>query len=246
MLRLENVVCLVTGASRGIGRGIALGLGAEGAIVYITGRTLKPKGDEIGGSLEETAAEINSRGGKAIPVVVDHSDEKQVTELFSRIRREQRGRLDVLVNNAYSAVSFLKQSSGKAYYEVDAYSPGEAWDEVNNVGLRNHYICSTLATKMMIDYKKQEPSARPGLIINISSFGACRYLFNVAYGCGKAALDRLTHDMDIELKRNKVDICVISLWPGLVRTEEMMNVAENSTEEFVAAFRDPSLCEFTL
>ncbi|OON20196.1 oxidoreductase, short chain dehydrogenase/reductase family protein, partial [Opisthorchis viverrini] len=245
MPRLENVVCLVTGASRGIGRGIALGLGAEGATVYITGRTLKPKGDEIEGSLEETAAEINSRGGKAIPVVVDHSEETQITDLFVRIRREQRGRLDVLVNNAYSAVPFLKRSLGKAYYEIDAYSPGEVWDEVNNVGLRNHYICSALATKVMIDYKKQEPSARPGLIINISSFGACRYAFSAVYGCGKAALDRLTHDMNVELKRNKVDVCVISLWPGLVRTEEMMNVAVNTTKEFLAAFRDPSLSEST-
>ncbi|VDL57525.1 unnamed protein product, partial [Hymenolepis diminuta] len=96
---LRGYVCLVTGASRGIGRGIAIGLGECGATVYITARTLKPKSEDnqgVSGSLEETAEEVTARGGVAIPVAVDHSDDSQVANLFTRIRREQKGRLDIL------------------------------------------------------------------------------------------------------------------------------------------------------
>ncbi|KAF7233055.1 hypothetical protein EG68_11317 [Paragonimus skrjabini miyazakii] len=366
MQRFQDYVCVVTGATRGIGRGIALGLGELGAIVYITGRTAKPTGSKVGGSLEETAAEINFRGGKAIPVVVDHADEKQVTSLFEQVRREQRGRLDVLVNNVYAAVPFLGANDGKAYYEIDSCTPGEAWDIVNNAGLRNHYICSTLATRLMLKCRKQtegltnpglivnvssigarrylfnacygiaipvvvdhadekqvtslfeqvrreqrgrldvlvnnvyaavpflgandgkayyeidsctpgeawdivnnaglrnhyicstlatrlmlkcrkqtEGLTNPGLIVNVSSIGARRYLFNACYGVGKAALDRMTADMSVELKRNGANVCVISLWPGLVRTEELMNQAGNLSSDHILSKMDPSVSEST-
>ncbi|CAL8073439.1 unnamed protein product [Calicophoron daubneyi] len=233
MTRLKNHVCLVTGASRGVGRGIALGLGENGATVYITARTMKPgQNTDSEGSLEETAAAINASGGIAIPVLVDHSDEKQVTELFNRIRREQQGRLDVLVNNAFAAVSFISKNHGKPYYEIVDCSPGEAWDTVNNVGLRNHYICSVLGTRMMLDYQKQqkqgaEERLRPGLIVNISSAGGGGYLFNTLYGVGKAAIDRMTNDMAHELKQRNASICVLSLWPGLVRTEHILRASKD-------------------
>ncbi|KAF6773670.1 hypothetical protein AHF37_07349 [Paragonimus kellicotti] len=229
MSHFQDYVCVVTGATRGIGRGIALGLGELGATVYITGRTDKPTDSKVGGSLEETAAEIKIRGGKAIPVVVDHADEKQVTSLFEQVRREQRGRLDVLVNNVYAAVPFL--------------CANDVWDVVNNVGLRNHYICSTLATRIMLDYRKQtEGVNHPGLIVNVSSIGARRYLFNTAYGAGKAALDRMTADMSVELKRNGADVCVVSLWPGLVRTEELMSRA-NELSSGLRPHMDPAVSE---
>lgn len=122
---------------------------------------------------------------------MDHSDEAQITALFDRIRREQQGRLDVLVNNAYAAVPFLMEYSHKRFYETDHKSPAEVWDLINNVGLRNHYICCSLATRMMIDRADAldsaaaTPNTRDGLIINISSMGGSRYLFNTAYGVGK-------------------------------------------------------------
>ncbi|KAA3680617.1 dehydrogenase/reductase SDR family member 1 [Paragonimus westermani] len=244
MQPFHDYVCVVTGATRGIGRGIALGLGELGAIVYITGRTAKPTGSKVGGSLEETASEINFRGGKAVPVVMDHTDDKQVTSLFEQIRREQRGRLDVLVNNVYTAVPFLGVNDGKAYYEIDSCTPGEAWDLVNNAGLRNHYICSTLATRLMLDYRKQaENISNPGLIVNVSSIGGRRYLFNACYGIGKAALDRMTADMSVELKRNGANVCVISLWPGLVRTEELMHRASNLSSDHILSKMDPRVSE---
>ncbi|CAL8073435.1 unnamed protein product [Calicophoron daubneyi] len=223
MHELQGYVCLVTGASRGIGKGIALGLGECGATVYITGRTLKTsEAKEVGGSLEETAAAIVASGGKAIPLAIDHSDENQVIELFNQIRREQHGRLDLLVNNAYTAVPFLFANAGKSYYEINDRSPGEVWDHVNNVGLRNHYICSVLATRMMLDFQDENRYLRPGLIINVSSFGGKRYMFNTAYGMGKAAVDRMTNDMAYELKSKHKNICVLSLWPAFVRTELMV------------------------
>ncbi|CAH8628518.1 unnamed protein product [Heterobilharzia americana] len=234
--KLKDCVCLVTGATRGIGKGIAVELGQAGATVYITGRTLKSDGNDIGGSLEETEEAINSRGGRCIPVVVDHTNDDQIAKLFERIDREQNGRLDILVNNAYSAVGFLLKNVDKPYYEIESKSPGEAWDIVNSVGLRNNYICCVLATKLMIRYQEKMKSeglttnqCRPGLIVNVSSIGARVYFFNVPYGAGKAGLDRMTTDMAYDLKRSKANICIVTLWPGPVRTETVVSQAVGGT-----------------
>ncbi|XP_014666544.1 PREDICTED: dehydrogenase/reductase SDR family member 1-like [Priapulus caudatus] len=214
-MALHGKVCLVTGATRGIGRGIALQLGESGATVYITGRTLKAS-EGSKGSLEDTAKEIEDRGGKCIPVQCDHSDDHQVVQLFERIGREQNSRLDVLVNNAYTAVTAIFDSiSDKAsFWEQDP----KIWDTVNHVGLRNHYLCSVYAARMMVP-------AKQGLIVNISSVGGLKYLFNVAYGIGKAAVDRMAADCAIELKKSNV--AYVSLWPGAVKTELMVGFSED-------------------
>ncbi|XP_022100944.1 dehydrogenase/reductase SDR family member 1-like [Acanthaster planci] len=206
---LKGKVCLVTGASRGIGRGIALQLGEAGATVYITGRTLKPKTDGTPGtqgSLSDTAIEIEARGGKCIPVQCDHSDDEQVEKVFHRIASDQDGRLDLLVNNAYAGVKDILETTGKPFWEV----PSSVWDSVNNVGLRGHYIATWHAAKMMAP-------AKQGLIVNISSAGGLSYLFNVAYGVGKAGCDRMAVDCAVELRKHNV--ACISLWPGPVKTE---------------------------
>ncbi|KAK4476020.1 hypothetical protein MN116_001252 [Schistosoma mekongi] len=234
--KLEGCVCLVTGATRGIGKGIAIELGQAGATVYITGRTLKSDGKNVGASLEDTAEAINSGNGKCVPVAVDHTDDEQVAKLFDRIEREQNGRLDILVNNAYSAVGFLLNNIDKPYFEIESKSPGEAWDTINNVGLRNNYICCVLATKLMRNYQEKlrnggvnSDQCRPGLIVNVSSIGARIYFFNVPYGTGKAALDRMTSDMAYDLKRTKTNICIFSLWPGPARTETVVTEAVGGT-----------------
>lgn len=115
---------MVTGASRGIGRGIALQLSEAGATVYITGRQEK--------SLKQTAAEVAERGGRCLPVVCDSSKEEDIKELFERVEREQNGRLDILVNNAYAGVQAILDNVSKKFWEVD---PG-IWDTINNTGLR--------------------------------------------------------------------------------------------------------------
>ncbi|XP_042574622.1 dehydrogenase/reductase SDR family member 1 [Cyprinus carpio] len=199
-MALSGWICVVTGASRGIGRGIALQLTEAGATVYITGR------QEEGKPLKQTAAEVIERGGRCLPVVCDSSKEDEIKELFERVQREQKGRLDLLVNNAYAGVQAIMNNLNKKFWEVDP----DIWDTINNTGLRGHYFCSVYAARMMVAQGK-------GLIVFISSMGGLRYLFNVSYGVGKAACDRMAADMAIELK--KKGVVSVSLWPGAVQTE---------------------------
>jgi len=216
---LMGKVCLVTGAGRGIGKGIALQLGEAGATVYITGRTKT--------NLEECADEIKARGGQPISVVMDHSQDEAVEQLFKKIASEQSGRLDVLVNNAYAGVNMIFKSAGKKFWETD---PVETWDCINGVGLRGHYHCTTLASRLMVE-------AKQGLIVNVSSIGGLRYLFNVAYGVGKAGCDRMAADCAMELKKHNV--AMVSLWPGPVKTEYIQeNILSSSASGPALANKD--------
>lgn len=166
----------------------------------------------------ETAKLIEERGGSCIPVRCDHSNDQDVEQLFAQIKREQDGQLDLLVNNAYSGVTQIYDGTGKKFWET----PTTMWDAVNGVGLRNHYICSVYAARMMV-------ARRSGLIVNVSSFGGLMYLFNVAYGTGKAACDRMAVDCAIELRNSNV--AMVSLWPGAVRTEFMKENLLNTEVE---------------
>ncbi|CAH1269702.1 DHRS1 [Branchiostoma lanceolatum] len=215
---LGGRVAIVTGASRGIGKGIALQLGEAGATVYITGRTMQPDGR--GTSLMECAEEIEKRGGKCIPVQCDHEKDEDIKKLFEKVKQEQNGQLDILVNNAYKAVKALVDAEGKKFYTL----PPELWDDVNNVGLRNHYICSVYAARIMAPQKK-------GLIVNISSPGGLNYMINAAYGVGKAACDRMAADCAVELKKDNV--AFVSLWPGAVRTENTKDMLKAGRKQDV-------------
>lgn len=203
---LEGRVCVVTGATRGIGKGIALGLGEQGAIVYVTGRTKK--------DLIKTSDEITAKGGRGIPVVADHTDQKQIVSLFERVEKEQ-GRLDVLVNNCFSAVNGIFGDHSKKYWERDL----GWWDTVNSAGLRGHYIASQLATPLMLKTAQQQDQGDPGLIVIVSSWGGLLPLFDAAYGIGKAAKDRMAADLANDLKGKPIN--VVSLWPGAVKTENI-------------------------
>ena len=133
---LTGRVALVTGASRGIGRGIALQLGEAGATVYITGRKAS--------DLNKTCDEVKARGAPdAIAVVMDHAKDDDVEGLFDRIKREQDGKLDICVNNAYAGVNAIMESSGIKFHET----PVGIWDQINGVGLRNHYLCTVYASR---------------------------------------------------------------------------------------------------
>lgn len=209
---MKGQVCVVTGASRGIGRGIALQLCQAGATVYITGRHLD--------TLRVAAQDAQSRGGRCVPVVCDSSQESEVQSLFEQVDREQHGRLDVLVNNAYAGVQAIIDNVKKPFWET----PASIWDDINNVGLRGHYFCSVYGARLMV------PAGR-GLIVIISSTGGLQYLFNVPYGVGKAACDRLAADCAQELRQHGVSY--VSLWPGLVQTEmltEYMKKNDNAED----------------
>jgi dehydrogenase/reductase SDR family protein 1 len=211
---LTGKVAVVTGASRSIGKGIALELGAAGATVYVTARTVEP--GAMPGTVGETAAEIDALGGRGIGVACDHKDDAQVKALFERVAAEQ-GRLDVLVNNVFPA-PVLAPWLGKKYWEL----PVEAWDEIVGVGTRSHYVASVHGTPLLF-------AAGGGLIVNVSSSGAVTYAHNVVYGVGKAAVDKMTADMAVELAGTGVD--VVSLWPGLVRTEMLDAAAVRDGDE---------------
>jgi len=218
MKHLEGKVTLVTGATRGIGRGIAIGLGEAGATVYVTGRSLNnSSSNEVSGSLGETQSAIEEVGGVCIPVQVDHSDDEQVRSLFARIQDEQNGQLDLLVNNAYSGVQAVKDAYGQPFWDCEP----SLWDASNNVGLRSHYVASIFAARMMT--KRQQ-----GLICTISSWGSMSYIFNTAYGAGKAACDRLAADMAVELK--PYNVASVSIWPGIVGTELFSRFASETNQ----------------
>ncbi len=209
MRPLAGQVAVVTGASRGVGKGIALGLGEAGATVYVTGRTVTGSAGgaafAIPGTIDETAREVTALGGRGVAVRCDHADDAQVEALFAQVR-DAEGRLDVLVNNAFAIPEGRIRGP---FWEL----PIAQWDTMHTVGLRSHYVAATLAAPTMI-------AAGRGLIVNVSSFGAKVYAVSVAYGVGKAGVDRMTRDMGRELKPHGV--CVVSLWPGVVRTERLL------------------------
>ena len=198
---LTDRVAVVTGASRGIGKGIALELGAAGATVYVTGRS--ENAGQLPGTVGGTAAEIDALGGHGVPFVCDHRDDEAVARLFETVRA-QHGRLDVLVNNVYNSPASARWL-GKPFWKV----PPAAWDEGFDIGVRSHYAAAHFAASLLIE--------SGGLIVDISSPGADHFTHNVVYGVGKAAVDRLTADMAHDL--SETEVTVVSLWPGIVNTE---------------------------
>jgi dehydrogenase/reductase SDR family protein 1 len=211
---LTGRIAVVTGASRGIGKGVALGLGEAGATVYVTGRSLTAS-EDARGSLEQTAAEVAARGGVGVAVRCDHSDDGQVQAVFERLGAEH-GRLDLLVNNVMSTPQrrdlppgALSQWDLHPFWEV----PLSFWDAFHVVGLRSHYVASVFAAPLLIGNGS-------GLIVSISAPGAERYVGNVAYGVGKAGIEKLSADMAEELR--PFNVASVTLWPGFTRTEDVL------------------------
>jgi len=234
---LSGAVAVVTGASRGIGKGCALELGAAGATVYVTARTVRDEGDELPGSLEATVAEIEREGGRAVGVQCDHAEDDQVAALFERIEREH-GRLDVLVNNAFRVPEQMDPRI--PFWET----PITDWDALIDVGTRSAYVATHHAAQRMV-------GAGSGLIVNVSSAGAVRFFHHLVYGIGKEALDRLTKDAARPLAEHGV--AIVSIWPFLVRTERVeqmpgVDLAITESPRFVgkgivAMARDPEVLQ---
>ncbi len=211
---LDGKVALVTGASKNIGKGMALEVGAAGAVTYVTARTLDDTPGAIG-SLRRTVAEIEAAGGKAIPMACDHTNDDEVEAVFDRIREEQ-GRLDLVVNVASPDFS---EMVGVPFWEI----PFRHISACLDIGPRSDYVTTALAARMMVPQGS-------GVVINISSHGAKQHLLSVPYGIGKGAIDKLTQDAATELRSYAV--AVVSLWPGLVLTEGLLAnavVAEDGT-----------------
>ena len=211
--RVDGKVALVTGASRGVGKGVALALGEAGAIVYITGRTVSGEQPTtpLEGTLDATAAEVRAQGGECVAIQCDHRDDDAVRNVLSRIQSE-RGRLDVLVNNAWGGYEPLHAGRFEEFQAPFWEQPLEFWDGMFAAGVRTHYVSSSFGAPLMLEHG--------GLIVNMSSFAGVSSKENVALGTAKAATDRLTLLMSEQLRAHGV--AVVSLYPGLVRTEGIL------------------------
>lgn len=208
---------VVTGATRGIGRGLAIGLAETGAHVIITGRTLKGPT-----SLSATAEAIVAAGGTCDFFQVDHSDDAAVEAFFDNLVSLLSSRqtpLDLFVNNAYSAVGFIMASMNVPFWRKSTESPtlpadgspSKVWDHINGVGLRGNYICSVYAIRIM------RPNG--GLLVNITSWAGLISLFDPAYSIGKAAVDRLSAEVAAAAPPG---IRCITLCPGFVSTDALI------------------------
>ena len=192
---MSDTIAVVTGASRGLGRGVSRALGGKGMTVYLTGRDA----DALGAAADE----VRQAGGTGIPVVCDHGDDAQVAALFAQVKQES-GRLDLLVNNA------------AAVYGQELSKPGPFWEkelrlvDMIDIGLRSDYVAAYHAAPLMI-------ASGPSLIVDISYYGAVSYFHGPAYGAAKAGTDKMVHDMAIDFADTPVSI--VSLWPGYVLTD---------------------------
>jgi dehydrogenase/reductase SDR family member 1 len=204
---LTGKIAVVTGASRGIGKGIAIALGERGCTVYVTGRTTGP-GER---TIDTTARQVTEAGGKGIAIQCDHGDDADIAALFERIGRET-DHIDFLINNVYKIPD--PPAWGGGFWD----HPIQIWDDQVGIGLRAHYVASWHAAKLLF-------AAGPGAaILNVSSPGGQSYHFSSSYGAGKAGLDRLTADMAIELRPKGVPAVV--LYPGSVATEFIQDAAK--------------------
>src|SRR5262245_42812968 len=200
-MSLESRVAVVTGGTRGVGRGVGRELGRQGARVFVTGRSAPTR--------ENPDERVTAIG-------CDHRDEAQVEAVFKRILHET-GAIDILVNSVWGGYERMVENGqftwGKPFWE----QPLWRWDAMFAAGVRAFYQASQLAAPAMI-------AKRRGLIVNVSHWAAQKHIGNVAYGVSKAATDKMTADMAAELRPHGV--AVVSLYPGMVRTEKVMEAAE--------------------
>ncbi|MGC4394391.1 SDR family oxidoreductase [Hydrogenophaga sp. T2] len=229
MKRLQSCIAVVTGASRGAGRGCAIELGAAGATVYVTGRSRRAKpapGYEqilslsnlhrVPGSIDETAEEVTRAGGRGIAVSCDHSDEAQVQALFDRVQHEH-GRLDLLINNAWGGHEAFDGVFQAPFWE----RPMVQWDAMFDRGVRNHLLSSRLAAPIFVRQGQ-------GLIVTTTFWDGDKYMRgNLFYDLAKAAMTRLAFGMAQDLRPHGVTSVAVS--PGWMRTEFVL--ASHQTDE---------------
>ncbi len=216
---LTGKVAVVTGASRGVGKGVALGLGEAGATVYVSGRSVKEKQDvgKLGGTIFSTAEAVTAIGGQGIAVHCDHTKDQETQALFEKVEQNSN-QLDILVNNAWAGYEKMREGRVFTYSKPFWEQPFWRWDAMFAAGARAAYTCAAFAASAMTAQKS-------GLIVNISFWAAQKYMSNVAYGASKAAVDKMSADMALELE--KFNVAVVSLYPGLVRTESVLKNAKH-------------------
>lgn len=219
---MTQSVAVVTGASTGLGRGIARALGNRGFTVYVTGRTAN--------ELKQAAVEVTANGGRGIAVRCDHSNDDEVKALFERVRADS-GRLDILVNNA------------AAVYPKELTSAGSFWEkdlklvDMIDVGLRSNYVAAYYAAPLMIE-------TGAALMAHTSFYGAVCYFHGPAYGAAKAGTDKMSFDMAADLRSHNV--ASVSIWPGIILTDKLKTMPrEYLSPAVIAALPTFETPEFT-
>lgn len=197
---------MVTGASRGVGRGIATELGAAGATVFVTGRSHTSGPSTARSALTETADIVSDVGGNGIAIRCDHTNDEEVAALFTRVGADQ-GRLDVLVNNAWGGYEQRGEQDVPFFDAPFWKQPLWRWDAMFTAGVRASYVSSSHATPLMIAGR----DARPGLIVNTIAWAFGAYLGNVLYDTAKAATARMAFGMAQELRAHRVASVALAL-----------------------------------
>ncbi|MCT1712297.1 SDR family NAD(P)-dependent oxidoreductase [Dietzia cinnamea] len=211
-------VALVTGGSRGVGRGVATALADAGWDVFVTGRSAE--------RLQSTVDAADGAPGRIRALECDHSRDEEILAVVTRIA-DETGRLDLLVNNAWTNPEGFVGFNGRFWER-----PTTDWDALMGVGLRAHYVASCEATKVMVPQGS-------GLMVNISSFGSRAPFHTVLYGMSKTALDKMASDMAHELTGTGVS--TLSLWLGLIRTELLLSTGMEDFNGFpLARAEDPA------
>jgi NAD(P)-dependent dehydrogenase (short-subunit alcohol dehydrogenase family) len=210
-------VAIVTGASRGAGKGIAVALGEHGCTVYVTGRSQKEGDASMPGTIYATADEVTKAGGKGIAVRCDSANDDEVKALLEQVIAEQ-GRIDILINNAAAIYDELSM-------------PGNFWEkplkigDMINVGVRSGFVASWYAAPHMVSQGK-------GLILFSSSPGAAHYCFGPAYGAHKAGMDKMAFDMGVDFADAGVEVAAVSVWMGALTSERLLGMIEEDPEKF--------------
>jgi dehydrogenase/reductase SDR family member 1 len=200
-MSLDGKISVVTGGTRGVGRGIGCELAQHGSRVFVTGRS---------------AADYEELAERLTGLRCDHRDDAQVERVFGLVNREAGG-IDILVNNVWGGYERMVEGGVFTWSKPFWEQPLWRWDAMLGAGVRAHFHASQLAAPSMI-------ARRCGLIVNISFWAAQKHIGNVPYGVSKAATDKLTADMASELA--PFGVAVVSLYPGLVRTEKVMEAAQ--------------------
>lgn len=211
MKPLQGKIAVVTGASRGAGRGIAFELGSAGATVYVTGRSVKGNTtDNRPETIEETANGVTSRGGKGISIQCDHTRDSDVRKLFEKIEREH-GRIDILVNSVFGgSESSLPSGDGRQFWE----RPLEHWDAMMVAGPQAYLLTTRYAVPLMAKPQK-------GLIVNLTFFIKDQISSNLYYDLAMNAINRMTLGMAKELQ--EYNVSVVAVCPGWMRTERVID-----------------------
>ena len=230
MQRLKGKVAVVTGASRGGGRGIALVLGEEGATVYVTGRSVSggPTTQDRPETIDQTAKAVTARGGVGIPVRCDHTVDEEVEALFERVKQEH-GRIDILVNNAWGG--YEMQVDFSPFWKT----PLRHWELMFTAGVRSHMVASRFALPLMLPH-------RQGLMVNTTVNIRNKYHGGLFYDVAKTAINRMAFAMAHDLR--EYDTAVVALAPGWMRTEKVLE-AFKTDEQNWSKVRDLGKTEST-